>query len=427
MLALSLGCGSRTGLTVPEADALDARVARDGGTDAEIDAGPPDAGPPDAGPPDAGPPDAGPPEPCIEVPFGGGRQRFTLGFEARIQAADIVFLVDNTGSMGPLIDEVETLLRTRLVPGLEAAIGDLRMAVAIYRDFGFAPFGDLNDEPFELLQASTSSIDDLETAVMNMTPRGGGDTPESAVEALYQLATGEGLTDYIAPADCPPGTVGAACLRPDAVPLVLLFTDAPFHYGPSFPSTYDRLRPRPHGYDETVDALHQAGFKVVGILAGGSTMTLATQRDLEAISVATGAVDADGRAILTDLGGERRPRVSRLIGAVTTLIDDTRLTVDAIAEDLPGDAVDATRFIRSIRPLRAVPADGAVRGDGRFEDVTPGTRVEFEILVENTFLEPTRETQRFPFRVLLRDDGVAPLTSGEFEVVVPGREEPACP
>ncbi|MFK7992073.1 MAG: vWA domain-containing protein [Sandaracinaceae bacterium] len=428
VLGVFFGCGARTGLDVPvdggtsapDAAQPDSGPTPDGGRDGGVDGG-------SDGGPDAGP-DAGPPTPpCIEVPFGGGRQTFRIGFDARIQAADIVFLVDNTGSMGPLINEVEALLRTRIVPGLERAIPDLQMAVAIYRDFGFAPFGNTGDEPFERLQVSTSSVDDLERAVMNMAASGGGDTPESALEALYQLATGEGLGGYIPPADCPPDTVGAACLRPDAVPLVLLFTDAPFHNGPSHPATYSSVRPRPHTYPETLDALAQAGLRVVGVFAGGSPLTLAAQRDLQAIAADTGAVDAEGAPIVTDLGGDRRPRVSRLLDAVTTLVDDSRLSVDAVATDVAGDTIDATRFIRLIRPLRAIPSDGATVRGGRFESVTPGTRVEFEIVVENDFVSPDDAAQRFPFRVTLRDDGVAPLTSEVFEVIVPGRRGPVCP
>lgn len=424
LLALSVGlaaCGAKSGLRVPEESPLVAipDAGLDAGTDAGTDAGV-DAGA-DAGV-DAGPP----PEPCVEVPYRADPQTFDLAIEARIDRADLVFLVDNTGSMGPLIMEIEDTLQARLIPGLAARVPDLQMAVAIYQDFGFFPFGGAGDEPYELLQGSTGDVAALQQAAERMYARGGGDEPESATEALYQVATNAGLEGFIEPAACPEGTIGGACVRPDAVPIVILFTDAPFQNGPSLPNTYAMVRPRPHDYPETVAALNAGGFRVVGMWVASGPMGSATRDDLEAVARDTGAVDVEGAPIVLDLGSGARPLVSRVIDAIGVLVEETLIDVDAIAEDVPGDAVDATRFVRSITPLRAVPADGATIVGDRFVDVTPGTRVVFRIVTQNRFLRPTAETQRFGLRVTLREDGVTPLRSRVFEVVVPGDDGGRC-
>jgi len=60
---------------------------------------------------------------------------------------------------------------------------------------------------------------------------GGADGPESQVESLYQIATGEGLGSWV-PAYAGPDCVGAPCFREGALPIIVMFTDAPMHNGP---------------------------------------------------------------------------------------------------------------------------------------------------------------------------------------------------
>jgi hypothetical protein len=417
-----LGCGSKSGLGVPSFGAEPA--TRDAGTDAG--AGPGDAGPPDAGS-DAGT-DAGPePTPCVEVPHAEPPRSFTVSFEARIVTADIVFLVDNTGSMGPSIDAVEEALRARLIPGLLAEIPDVQLAIASYRDFGFRPFGNMGDTPFTLLQESTDDADALQLGVERMYPRGGGDIPEAAVEALYQLATGEGLEGYVEPASCEPGRVGAACLRPDSVPIVLVFTDAPFHNGPSLPNSYADVAPPPATYEEAVAAMNAIGMRVLGMLAADGFMGGRTRDDLEAVARDTGAVTAGDVPLVLDLdpGTGGRPLIGRVLDAVDMLVNDVTIDVSARVEDVEGDEVDATRFVAAVEPVRAIPAGGAVIRDGRFEEVEPGTRVEFRLRLWNDFLPPAPETRAYPLRVVLRSEG-ATLTTRELDVLVPGDDGMRC-
>lgn len=73
-----------------------------------------------------------------------------------------------------------------------------------------------------------------------------------------------------------------------------------------------------------------------------------------------------------------------------------------------------------------MPADGATIRGGRFEDVRPGTRVEFRLVLDNTFLPPAPETRTYPLRVTLRADGVTPLRTRIVEVVIPGDDGGGC-
>src|SRR5699024_6629717 len=119
------------------------------------------------------------------------------------------------------------------------------------------------------------------------------DPPESQVEALYQLATGAGIGRFVSPSlGCPMGGQGYACLRRDALPVILLFTDAEMHNGPGgqHPYSSTRLGVAPHSFTETMKALHDLGAKVIGFDSGGGV----ARDELRAIARATGTIGERG-------------------------------------------------------------------------------------------------------------------------------------
>lgn len=108
---------------------------------------------------------------------------------------DVVFCIDGTGSMGPLIDNVKDNIKKfkeDLVEGLLAAstsISSLRTKVIVFRDYK-------NDDPaieisdfFDL----TTGADDaaFENCVNSIEAFGGGDEPENGLEALYYAMTSD--------------------------------------------------------------------------------------------------------------------------------------------------------------------------------------------------------------------------------------------
>ena len=417
MVLLLCACGAKSGLDVapqPAVDAgrrVDAETRRDGGRDAGAQRR------------DAAPPiDAGPSLPCVVAPP-DGTAVLVMGLEAQVTAADVLFLVDQTGSMGPSIDAVESTLTRVLIPGLVRSIPDVQIAIAAYRDFPFSPHGTMTDLPVEVLQTSTADLDLLDDAVQRLFPRGGGDLPESGLFALNHMATGAGYADLIEPADCPAGRFGGACLRRDAVPVICLLLDASLHGGPTVGPSYERLSPRPPGWEETLAALDSAGITVLGLWAGsGPVGGLDGREDLEALARATGALDSRGEPIVLPIGSS----AGQVVDAVRTYVEESPIpVVRALVEDVAGDAVDATRFVRTIAAASASPADGAVIVGDHFESVRPGTRVEFRIEVGNDFLPPAVETRTFPVRVVLQDD-VNRLRTGLFDIVVPGTRGGAC-
>lgn len=411
---LLVACGSKSGLRVPEYDwdaGMDAGV--DGGFDAGLDAGPV-------------------PDECIELPFGEPPRQLPITFVAQIVSADVYFLVDVTGSMGDEIAQIQEGLTARIIPGLAAQIPDVRFSVGRFADFNVPSFGygSDGDDVFRLVQESTSDVDVVVGAVNRLATQSGGDTPESMIEALYLSATGEGLGSWAPSARCPEGTVGYPCWRPTGSPIILAFTDAPSHNGPGGAESYDPMAfargPQPHTYEQAVNALRMRGAKVLGLNSGDFGET---GRDhLEALARDTGAIRPDGTPIVFDIRTDGSLLGDAVIEAVRTLVDDVPIDVDVLLEDWPFDEVDATMFVERIEAVSAMPPDGATRRRDHFEDVRPGTRVNFRILFFNESIPQTDEVQRFYLHVILRADGITRLQETLLEIVVPPRGgEIICP
>ena len=129
--------------------------------------------------------------------------------------ADIVFCIDGTGSMTPLIDKVKKMtlsfpeeLNARLGAS-GRAVRRLRVKVIVFRDF----YVDGQDamtqsEFFELPEENDRFIE----FVSAIRADGGGDIPESSLEALAEAMKSDFLTG--------PGRKRH---------IILLFTDAPAH------------------------------------------------------------------------------------------------------------------------------------------------------------------------------------------------------
>ena len=378
-------------------------------------------------------PDAGPPpvvaDECVTVPTNGPPASVDVEFVARISSADVLFLVDVTGSMVDEIGQIRETLRDELAPQLALAIPDVRMAVAEFSDFPQFPYGDEHDLPFRLHQTSTEDLSQVQDAVDGLPTRSGSDVPESHVQALWHVATGEGAGSYVPPASCPSGTVGYPCFRADGSRIVLLFTDAEFHNGPTgrYQYTPGTLRPEPATYAEATESLRAIGAKVLGLFSGGPSARLAEQNLLD-IARDTGAITRSGDPIIEDIGTAGQRLGAGVVNTVNTLVDEVPIDIDLVAEGIfnGGDDFDATRFIRSIETLGAVPATDVVDTGTGYLGVRPGTTVRFRVHLANEVL-PTQETaQSYLLRLLLRGDGVTRLRETLVEIVIPGLDGQGC-
>lgn len=101
-------------------------------------------------------------------------------------AVEIVFCIDQTGSMGPILEQVKTKalsfsddLRVAL-DSKGKRIDALRVRVVAFRDFFFDPAAIVESEFFTLPEEN----EQYRAFVTGLSPQGGGDEPESGFEAL---------------------------------------------------------------------------------------------------------------------------------------------------------------------------------------------------------------------------------------------------
>lgn len=419
LLALGLlpSCGSKSGLYVPEYD-MDAAVP----DDAFI--------PPDVFFADAGPV---PPDVCVEIPPTAPPSEVRVSFVSRILSADVLFLVDVTGSMGEEIEQIRRRLQDTIIPGIVEQIPDVRFSVARFADYPQSPYGQprspgggTGDEVFRMLVTSTSDIDSVQRGVNMLELQSGGDGPESATEALYLAASGAGIPGLVMTRSCPVGTFGHPCFPSDGSRIVLLFTDAATHNGPGGANRYGTdLDFEHHTYDQAMMELRAIGAKVLGLYSGSGSDE--GRSHLQAMARDTGATRPDGDPIIYDIGTGGTSLGPDVVEGVRTLVEEVPIDIDALVEDFPGDALDATDFVVGIDALSASPPEGAINRGDRFDEVTPGTRVTFRIRLQNETIERGPEPQVYRMTIVLRGDRVTRLQQTVVDVVIPALDGRGCP
>lgn len=370
--------------------------------------------------------DIGEPDRCVEVPR-ATPEHFDVEFTARVVVADVVFLLDATSSMGAEIGSIQRGLRDILVPELLANVPDVRIGIASFRDFD-TDRRRPDDYPFRLHQAMTTDVELLQAAVDEIEADFGGDGPESQVEALYQLATGAGRGRHVPAARCRGMGIGYPCFREEGTRMILLFTDAAFHYGPGGALAYPEgtFRPRPATYTEALEALRGIGAKVLGFYSGEGEEDSLQYQHLRAIVSDTGASTSDGEPLVFDIGTAGWGLGVGVAESVRTLVEDVPIDIDLLLEDVPGDALDARLFVSRVEALQAAPAAGATVLGDRFDAVVPGTRVTFRVHLENEGLVPGEAPRRFRMRAVLRGDRITRLSTRLVDIVVPAVDGVGC-
>jgi hypothetical protein len=367
--------------------------------------------------------------PCIEVPIDGTPVRAELELRAEVGKADIVFLIDVTLSMSQEIDQIRKRLRDRIAPGINEAIPGARLGVATFADFPVSTYGDSElDYPFRLHLRTSSELEQVQAAMDSIQLGNGKDEPESQVEALYQLATGEGIGRFVAPSlGCPAGGRGYACFRDDALPVVLLFTDASFHQGPGNHAPYEGLGVVPHTYGNAVSALKALDARVIGFDSGPGSLA---GNHLRAIARDTGTVDDKGRPLVFDIGPTGANLDDDVVDAVRTFASTLIQDVDAFARDAdPNDGVQVEEWVKALIPVAANPMTGIESIDleaNVFRGVSAGTVITFEVVVSAGVVEPGPVPIVVLADIVFRGDGRHTLDVVRVELVIPALDGTGC-
>lgn len=379
----------------------------------------------------------------VVLPYNGMPENRMLRFDTNLQRADLYFLIDTTGSMGEAIANVSSSLSS-IASQVRMRIPNVQLGVGQYRDFpndtggfSFDAYGGPGDMPYRNEQDITDDLAAVQAALGRLSAGGGADGPEASTEALYQTATGEGanwsFTGGAPPFDLPrkscvavPDEIGRRrgypCFRPDALPIVVLVTDAPFHNGPGGSNAYVGISPMPHFLDQSIAALNAIGARVIGVAVN------AANPDEVEVARMTGTVDTSGMPLVYDAAGGTVS--TAIINGIETIAGRTPQDVDAITENVDGnpDGFDATMFIKAITPVEGYngtasgPMPGITYRDkdaNFFYDLVPGTVAEFDVRFLNDVRPPAATAQIFRATIIVRGNRVARLDSRNVYIVVP--------
>ncbi|MCX4245391.1 vWA domain-containing protein [Paraliomyxa miuraensis] len=396
-----------------------------------------------------------------------GEQAKPLTFSTDVKSMDVFVNMDTTASMDGAIANLQNAMVTNIIPAIQDLVPDTQFGVGGFEDFPVMPHGiAATDQPFELFQPITDDSDAVDEALLSLEVGDGNDPPEANFEALYQIATGEGLSGPGATmvAENHDG-IGGVGFREGSLPVIVSITNAVSH--DTVDSTCDRLYSPEvaavaHSREQTVAALDAICARVVQIaLSGGSCSAMSDGRVL---AEATGAVippeawDIGGRpdncadgecctgpnslgvapntdgmcpmsyqAQFNGVGvGSSFSSAIQLVAAygqfgVTSLV--TGVDADIDGQPLPPGTSTAD-FIKAVTPLDhgPVPLPGAPEpslGPTAFENVIPNTDVIFEIRAFNDFVEQGDQPRVFEANIEVLADDCGELDQRAVYILVP--------
>ena len=184
---------------------------------------------------------------------------------------DIVFLVDTTTSMGPVIANVQA----NIVPILTNILGaqsTAQFAVAMYKDTADAP----GIAFFTVLQNLTANVSAVQTGINNLTPLSGGgsDAPEDAINALFEVGS------------------GAIAFRSNSSRVIVWIGDASSH-DPS----------NGHSLSDAIAALNGASIRVIALDVGPTPGEISD--GLDAAGQATAVTAATGGTLFSGVSPDQ--------------------------------------------------------------------------------------------------------------------------
>lgn len=200
-------------------------------------------------------------------------------------ALDLCLLMDLSGSFGGDLAIIKAgLIHEKIFDDVRAAVPDSRFCIASFVDFPKSPFGNaaFGDYPYRRELDLVTAKSDFVTAFGGLGTLDGADFKESQYEALYQIATGAGLSTGDPALDIASGQNPSWSLDPAVTRVVALWTDAQFH------TPADAGYPSPHTKANVVDVLTAnppgpfAPIRVVGLKQTGAGT------ELDELAAATG-------------------------------------------------------------------------------------------------------------------------------------------
>ena len=411
-----------------------------------------------------------------------GSQTKDLTFSTDVKSMDVFFNMDTTGSMDGEVTNLQNSLTGTVIPGVTAAVPDTQFGVGAYEDFPISPYGESSctygalggpDQPFELFTPITNDTMAVQNAVNQLGIGGnaigcGNDGPESAVEAMYQIATGSGLVGP-APTSVPANNdgIGGVGFREGTMPIVVNITDAVSHHDGASACvgvTYTdaSVTAVAHSEAETITALNNICARVIQVAT--ATGNCSAQSDGIAYNNGTGALvppeawdvaghpagcvsgqcctgvngagvapDAANLCPLTYLAAANGTGVGTSIVAGIQMIAlyspfDVTREWEGVGTDQDGAALPVgtttADFIKAVTPSShgVVPVPGVpdpVLTPTTFEGVVPDTDVTFAVEAFNDFVPQTAVPRLFVATIRVLADDCGTLDEREVFILVP--------
>jgi hypothetical protein len=380
----------------------------------------------------------------------------TLTFSTKIDAIDVMIVLDISGSMSDEIDAVSEGIKTQIIDKISTEFPQENFAA-----FGISHISWAGTSNY-MRQKITFDTDKVKNAVdlggdeMGM----GVGANELHSEALYQAAIGEEFhgkalfclfgncgggmipdaTIDISKADCSNdlGDIGGACFRKKSMPIFILITDeehedcdpdgikvtAECIWENAFPNQMNG-----HTFEEAGTVMSAIGGKFIGINTwhektadGENNGGIDPQDDMEFLAQRTASLDGNGDPFIYHTSGPTGEGMPEQIGQaiidLTSWIDMDVTTGKLSDEDCNGQT--AADFVKSSKTITADPPEGVSgQSDDTFFSVTQGTDVTFDVRFYNDFCENAGDTyMEFNAEVTVLGNG-SYLSSRLVHVIVP--------
>ena len=361
----------------------------------------------------------------------------TFEFTLNVEMGDVLFLIDTTCSMSTTLNGMSSEF-SNIVSGLSTALPDAEYGVATFDDYPDGSHGSTSsgDKPYILKQQVTDNTSAVQSTLSGLGLHGGGDTPESSMEALYQALTGVGYDmtcdgNYTSTTDVYPflassgdlfggsggqwynsstsggGTGGGAGFRDYALPIVVYATDAQMRDSESSSSSLNGVpRQACHnaGYSDVVSAATSQGAYLIGIAVGGSSPVSQMNQLADATSSyadTDGDGAADDKLVFQWNGGSSTLRTT-IVDAVTDLVGSLHFSEVTLVPD------DPYGFVTGIDPESYTLSSGA-----------NGQTIEFDLTFRGA-VPATSEDAVYHVALNVIGDGTVLLDTLDIYIVVPG-------
>jgi len=335
-----------------------------------------------------------------------------LMFSTKIEAIDVVILVDNSGSMSDEIRNLREEIESKIIDKISDTYSDnpnfvsFALASVSYTDGHGIP--------------STIDTSPVKNAISDFDAGGGQELHD---DTLYYVSTGEPFSSWVRP--CLNGTcgeifgmkfpdeeinwkkpncegqlgeIGPLCLRKKSMPIYIMITDEPFQQCPPEPmlQNFDDCAwragsPVGHTFEEAVAVMNGIGAKFIGIdssFTDEGQLQHNAEDDFNNTSDRTGSLDKDGNNFNSHTkspdGSGMSSQIADAIIDLTTFID-MDVTTSSMADWTCGEH-SAAEFVKSSKTVKAVPPDSVDgQDDTTFFSVKQNAEVYFDVEFYNDF------------------------------------------